>query len=220
MKKLFLTLPVILLIAAACNVATQPLNLSVTVLKTDDGETGPGMYEDKYPSNITVDGASQFANQIAAYGAAYSVWIGLPGWTGSGGEGVDGNQSADLYPMGGNSDSGERISYYAVPGCLFCMLSDASIYFPNALASYNQEYNQDGKENISVPDGLAVTVVSPTLVKYTLPDSNGLSTHGVAYYDSTNQTDPYMDAKVVLPSADDNLSSFILQTFINREGLK
>ena len=198
----------------------DPSALSITVLSTTDGSIGVGMYADKYPSSTTVKNIGIFSGQISAYGAAYKVWIGLKGWTGQGEIGVDGNTGVNLYPIGGSADSGPHISYTEVPACEMCILSGAAPYFASAMEQYNSMYNQNGAYPITIPQGLEFASLSPTLVTYTLPDHNGLSTHGVVYYNPTESRYPYAEAKFVLPSSQANISDFLSRTFISQEDLK
>jgi hypothetical protein len=163
---------------------------------------------------------SGLVGQIAAYGASSKVWIGPKGWTGSGVVGVDGNTVVKLYPNKNHSKSGPHITYYQVPACVGCMLEEAARYFPKARAEYNSEYNKDGKLPVRIPNGLKATRLSSTLVTYTLPDSNGLSTRGVAYYNPDNDNNPYTNAEFTLPSEQSHLSDFLVRTLIRREHLK
>jgi hypothetical protein len=208
--------------------ADGSVNLPVTILPTSDGYSGEGMYADKYPSTFSVENATGFADQIAAYGAAYHVWIAPQGWTGLSGSGVDGNISVDLYPPGlgayggdvGVPNGGPHITYYEVPGCVGCMLDGAAQYFANAMQQYNSMYNSDGSNPITIPQGLKITPISSTLVTYTFPDENGLSIHGVAYYNPGVQNMQgafYAEARFILPKAQADLSDFLSKIFINRE---
>lgn len=199
----------------------EPLTLPVTVLETDNGETDSGTYVYKYPDTTSVPGASPFVGKLGAYGATYSVWLGLAGWTGSGTVYADGSTGVSLYPLSGSSEAGPRISYDSIPVCQSCMLDEAGPYFPNALDTYNQEYSKDGFTPVIIPIGLAVTPISQTLVTYALPDKDGLLTRGVAYYNPNAQsTSPYVDAEFILPVNDSDVANFLEQSFISQQGLK
>jgi len=204
--------------------AASDLVLPVTVLPTSE-DPAAAKYEPKYPSSVDVSDAAGFANQIAAYGAAHNVWIAPQGWTGEGSVSTDGNLGVTLYPPGGSADSGQRVSYYEIPGCGGCMLDSAAPYFASAMQQYNLEDNTDGSEPIPVPQGLTVTPISSTLVTYTLPDEGNLyegtlSVSGVVYYNPDNQNVPFAEAEFFLPTSDAPLANFLSQTFISQEGLQ
>jgi hypothetical protein len=194
----------------------QSVQLPVTVLPTDDGISGSGVYADKYSSEITVTGDSQLINKLAAYGAGYGVQLGLKGWTGSGSVGADGTSSISLHPaVLQPSQIGQKISYYYIPACVGCMYDSAAPYFSSAMQEHNKE---NYGSPVTIPQGLEVTPISSTLITYTLPDNNGLSTRGVVYYYPGDQThDPdYADAEFVLPVGDTDLLNFLVQDFISR----
>jgi hypothetical protein len=196
------------------------INLPINILETSDGATGEGTYTDQYPQSITVDNVGVFADEIAAYGASYHVWIGPTGWTGTGGVGVDGNINVNLYPMNSSNDTGSHIGYSEVPGCYECMLDGAAPFFTDAMQSYNQTYNQNGSEPVTVPQGIQMVSISPTLITYTLPAGYGYITQGVVYYSPNAQSHvPFEQANFTLPQNDSDLLNFLLKTFISREGL-
>ncbi len=198
------------------------LQMPVTVLPTNDAINGSGTYSDKYPLTFSVTGNSQLTSELAAYGVIYKVWLGLTGWTGSGSIGVDGSSVVSLHPVGGGADYGERVSYSEIPACAGCMEENAAPYFSSAMQTY-QEYDEKSfGVPITVPQGLEVTPISSTLVTYTLPDADGLSTLGVVYYLPGSQTVNayYTDAEFVLPVGDTDLLNFLAQNFIQQEGLK
>ena len=197
------------------------VSVPVTAIPTSDAMKGTGMYSDQYPSSENLDGLDAFASQIQEYGGAYKLWLGPKGWTGSSAAGADGNTSIRLYPMGGSDSSGPHINYTLIPACEGCMLSSAAPYFHQARESWNQQFNQDGSMPIQAPSGLKVDSLSPTLVSFSVPDSAGLLTCGVVYYDSTKSSDvPFAEAKFVLPQADSALAHFLSRSFVTREGLK
>lgn len=192
------------------------ITLTVHVLPTSDGINGEGMYADKYPKRMSIRNAEAFADQIAAFGAAYHVWIGPKGWTGSAVVGVDGGTSVGLYPVGGSALSGPHIEFAETPACMACMLDGAAPYFPRAKQEYNETFDAPLPP---APPGLRVYPLSPTLVTYLLPDVGSLMVRGVVYFgEGPNRF--LEDAKFVLPHADAKLLHFLMQTFVRREKLK
>ncbi|HVN26361.1 MAG TPA: prepilin-type N-terminal cleavage/methylation domain-containing protein [Candidatus Paceibacterota bacterium] len=172
-----------------------------------------------YPKKISIGVPPEFAGQIAAYGVAGKVWLGPAGWTGSGSEGQDGSLEVNLYPSGESATSGPHVSYENIPACSNCMLYAAGTYFP---AARQEEAGTYPYATSTIPQGLVVSTVSPTLVTYELPNQNGLLTRGVAYYDPHN--DPlgfyYLEATYVLPQSQADLANALVQAFIGQEGLK
>jgi len=194
--------------------------LSVNILSTTDGLQGKGMYANRYPKNVDAKGGGKFFKQIAAYGAAYHIWIGPKEWTGEGASGVDGTLSVNLFPPNGSDSVGPHINYYEVPACVGCMLSAAALYFPDAMQNWNSQFNDDGSDSIRIPNGLKITTISSRLLTYTLPDRNGLAVRGVAYYDSTMESNlPFAQAEFTYSRQDSTLIEFLLQSFIFRETL-
>jgi hypothetical protein len=194
-----------------------PTQIKVVVLST---EYNPDPVVHKYPKSVLLAVPPGLVGQIAAYGASSKVWIGPKGWTGSGVVGVDGNVVVKLYPTKKHIKSGPHISYYQVPACEYCMLHSAARFFSNARLRYNSEQNENGKDPVTIPKGLKRTRLSSTLVTYTLPDSNGLSTRGVAYYNQDDRDCPYTNVEFTLPAEESDLSDFLLRTLIRREHLK
>jgi hypothetical protein len=196
-------------------------NLEVNILLTSDGQEGDSLYADQYPKSIKIKTPEVFVDQINAYGASYHVWIAPKNWTGTGMEGADGNKRVDLYPANGSIKNGPHIEYYQAPACRFCMLDVAASFFTNAMNEYNQEYNQDGKYPVTMPQGLKIVRLSQTLVTYSLPDKEGLMVRGVVYYNEDDEENgPLAEAEFILPYKDADLLDFLLKYFINREGLK
>jgi len=195
-------------IASAINHVKTPL--LVKVLPTTDGiEDDSVVKAFKYPDSIWVDDAP--GKELAAFGAAYDVWLGAQGWTGKGAMGADGNVAVELFPPGAEDLSGPHISYYYVPACVGCILSSAAEYFPGAMEEYNKEYNQDNKSPIKIPDSIKITHLSPSVIMYTLPSKNGLLTQGLAHYEGTEN---YFEATFVLPTQQSALSDFLMHYYI------
>lgn len=201
---------------------SSSVRLAVRVLMTSDGLQGDSLFRDQYPDNADVIAAQPLADKIEAFGAAFHIWIGPKGWTGHAGAGVDGTTSTYLYPVDGSDSSGPRINYYVIPACVGCILSAAAVYFPDAMKGWDDEFNRDGKIPITVPPRLKVTRLSPTLVLYSLPDVNGLRVGGVAYYNSGGEESDasFLSAQFAMRPQDSTLTTFLLNTFIYREGLK
>jgi uncharacterized protein DUF4850 len=188
------------------------IELKTIVLKTDDG-----ILEDsevnafKYPASLIVDSAGNWGDKLAAFGAAYQLWLGLNGWAGKGAAGADGNVAVNLFPSGGDDAPGPCIVYYEAPACVGCVLSSAAQYFPEAMKEYNAEYNQDSTDPIRIPNGIQVRKISANIIIYTLPTKNGLLTQGVACY---NGLENYSEAKFVLPTEQSELSDFLVKYYI------
>ena len=193
-----------------------------TVLRVNKIPTEDGMLSDeeanafKYPARISVDSAGDQANEIAAYGGAYKIWLGPKGWTGNAHAGADGNAVINLRPADTSTAHGQRATYYEVPACIGCMLLAAAPYFPAAMEEYNKEYNEDSSSHIEIPEGLQITRISETLISYTLPEKNGLITGGVAFYLPPGVAgDPYYtEAEFVLPRTKAGLLQFLSRNFI------
>ncbi len=196
--------------------------LPVTILPTSDGIEGSGMYADRYPQNISVTAPKKIYDQLAAYGTAYQVRLAPKLWTGDGGSGVDGGSSIYLYPLGGSMKFGPHIFYRGIPACIGCMVDAAAPFFSSATSSYNESVNQGYSNEITIPTGLQVTPISKTLITYTLPNKNGLLTHGVVYYNPGNDTiDPYFtSAEFVLPENQTSLADFLSKAFIEDKKLQ
>ncbi|HUI31115.1 MAG TPA: DUF4850 domain-containing protein [Candidatus Acidoferrales bacterium] len=212
----------ILLFASRSQAQDTTVDLRVRVMMTSSGLLGDSLFADEYPNDIQFRSAARFVNRIMAYGGAFKVWIGPRGWTGSSACGADGNVWVDLNPQNGTDSTGPYIHYWEIPACAGCIFSAAAPYFPDAMRGWNLDFNRDGKIPIKVPHGLKITSVSPTLITYTLPDSNGLKVEGVAYYNSGGEDSDasFSSAEFAMPAKDSVLTSFLLKTFIQREGLK
>jgi len=194
--------------------------LNVTVLPTDYGLSGKGMYADKYPDNITVNTIIVTADKLGAYGLAGGVWLAPKGWTGQGLLGADGSSQIDLYQQGGSKSYGARISYSEIPACVGCMVDAAAPYFSSATLEYNKG-NFGEVAPLIIPSGLVATSISPTLITYTLPNENGLSVRGVVYYNpNNNYANPFLEAKFFLPSSESDVLDFLVKNFIIQENLK
>jgi hypothetical protein len=190
--------------------------LTVHVLPTSDGLHGKGMYANRYPKNVRVRNVGAFAHQIAAFGAAYHVWIGPRGWTGSAGYGEYATRLVDLYPVGGSPLSGPHIEFLEIPFGLGSMLYRAAPYFPKARLEYNKTYHTP---LLPAPPGLRIFPLSPTLERYSLPSVGSLLVRGIVYFGY--RPNPFFaEAEFVLPHADEKLLHFLMHTFIRREKLK
>jgi hypothetical protein len=211
-----LTSGVFSLSSASAQLSTRPTTLKVTVLPTSFGL--PDVTAPTYPATVNVEVPSQL--QIAAYGAAGRVWLAPSSWTGAGSVGVDGNVFVNLTPTGGNSASGPRIAYMAMPACTSCILSRAAVYFPDALEQWNTNFNSDRKNPIARPaDGLLLSRLGPHLVQYGLPSENGLPVRGAAFYDPSGDRF-YEEVRLVLPETDERLVEFLVKYFADHIGLQ
>jgi hypothetical protein len=187
-------------------------------LPTSDALNGTGIYAEKYPKTVSVD-AGKLKDQVSAYGVSFQEWLAPKGWTGSGGEGVDGGVTVNLYPQSG---VGPSITYREIPACQGCMTSAAAPYFSRAMEQHNKQTgNFWGNNDITVPEGLQVSQISPTLVTYTLPAWDGYVTKGVAFYGPDEQGDTYFEsAEFTLSASQSDLVDFLSQYFIKSHKLK
>jgi hypothetical protein len=194
------------------------ISLPVVALHTNDTFADPSF---KYSTTTQIAGPTGIVHKLAAYGAAYQVWLAPASWSGVASDGVDGTISVDLHPRGANATSSPDITYLKIPGCMGCMLSVAAPYFPSAMKAWNENFNTDGGNPITVPQGLQTQQVSDNVMRYSLPSAEGFFTRGVAYYGSPpgSPADPaytiYAQATVTLPVGDEGLADFILNDFVN-----
>jgi len=189
----------------------RSVTLQVTVL-----ETPHGLNDDPaptYPATITIDVPSGL--QMAAYGAAYYVWLGPPSWTGQSAVGADGSEFVSLFPMNGSATSGPRIVESAEIGCTGCKTSDAAPYFQDALRDYNREAISDGILQFELPKGLVVRRVSWRLSTFSFPNERDLRVRGAAFWDHSVDG-PFQDITLALPARDQLLADFLLKDFATR----
>jgi hypothetical protein len=183
--------------------------LPVILLPTVDAtEDDPYNYPKTFPSPANAD--------LAAYGAARNVWLGPREWTGEGSAATNGGKRLQLYPKGGDKPGGPHIVYYSESSCIGCMLGHAAAYFPQALIEYNETYNDDGTNPPPIHPRLRVEQIGPNMVAFMLPDSNGLSTHGIAYYRNDSVETYFAEATFTLPSQQATLSETLAKAFISR----
>lgn len=195
---------------------SDAVTLTVQILPTSDGTDGRGLYTERYPKTIDVKDAAAFADRIAAYGAAYRVWIAPKGWTGSAVVGGDGSTLVTLGPVSGSAKSGPRFRYEDSGGCAGCALEDAAPYFPSAMKKWKELFGYETPEVL--PRGIKLIRVSPTLTVYTVPGGNGLLSRGAAYF---MLSDEY-SAKVefYLPRTDAKLAEFLVDTAVSQQKWK
>ena len=188
--------------------------LPVIVLPTIDGGASDDSEVNsfQYPQKDTID-ADTLNSLIAAYGAAYQVWLGPAGWVGNSRLGADGNIDVVLHPKTDSSKSGPHIFYYEAPACVGCILEAAARYFPEAMKENVREYHDTAK----IPDGIQIKHLSSTLITYSLPSRSDLSMRGVAHF--TGDQD-YVEACFILPKKDTNLADFLINNFIKTKHLK
>jgi Domain of unknown function (DUF4850) len=192
--------------------------LTVHVLVTSDGgeRGGTGLFADRYPKTITVENVTPFSNRIAAYGAAYRVWIAPKGWAGSAAVGADGSTDVDLHSARDSARSRQRFHYENSGGCAGCAVISAAPYFPSAKRQWKELFS-----NITlspIPPGAQITHVSQSVVTYSYPSGHDLLARGVIHFDSANQF--FEQAEFVLPRADSKLLNFLLQRFISSAKLR
>jgi hypothetical protein len=195
-------------------------HLSVTQLASTNGFDNGVDFSS--PKKIDVVNGRTFTDRIEAYGAFDQIFIGPNGWTGDGSMGANGNTFVELYPFGGSANIGSHFTFIEYPACVGCILSAAGKYFPSALKEYNESYNVDGRNPLDVPEGLQVTPISTTLVRYSYPDINDTITAGVAYFDKNSYFDRgYKEMRITFgPELSGDLVNFLIQTYIRREYLE
>lgn len=210
------TVPVEATDQASRHGSSSSVTLTVHILPTNDGAGhGMGLYVDRYPKTVRVENARAFAGRIAAYGAAFHVWIAPKGWTGSANSGGDGSRFVSLYPVKGSAKSGPRFQYEDTGGCARCAVDEAAAFFPSAA----QVYDGLGLPN-AAPPGLKATSRPPSLATYKLRYPDGLMVRKVAYFNGSD-SDPFFEkAEFALPGREAKLMSFLVHTFIPREKLK
>lgn len=178
---------------------TKSVKLPVKVLPTEDGAKEEAEVKAfKYPPEMSLYGLDNI-DEVAAYGAAYQLWLGPKGWMGNGLSAANGGVRVDLYPAGGEKLTGPHIDYYQEPACQGCILSNAAKYFPKAFAAYSEMFDGNPPA-IDDTAGLVINRVSESLVTFTRPAKNGLITRGVAYYSDT--ADKYFTEATFVMSAD------------------
>ena len=82
---------------------------------------------------------------------------------------------------------------------------------------WNGFYNDDGRNPIRIPRGLKIKKLSSTTVTYKLPDINGLSTRGVAFYGAEENDDDEkytLQARFTLPTSDSALTNTLLKWYL------
>jgi hypothetical protein len=186
--------------------------LEVQILITSDGGEpgGTALYADRYPKTIRVEHATAWSNRIAAYGAAYRVWIAPKDWTGSAAVGADGSTSVSLYPIGGSAASGPGLHYEDSGGCAGCAIDAGAPYFPTAMQQWKKLFYYGTLSPL--PRGLTLTRVSPNVVTYSYPSGHDVLARGVACFDPSEPF--FQKAEFALPRSDAKLLGFLLGTFI------
>ena len=200
-------------ISVACPAPdNNPAVLSVISLNTDYGIDTPSPV---YSPNISVYLPSSLVNSVGAYGVADKIIFGPKGWTGEGHVGADGTSSISLYPQ--NKTTTENVTITDGSACMGCVLGGAAPFFSSAKSKYEENFGQyEGKKLTN----LKITPISQSLVKYTYVADNGLSTTGVAYYLDSSDQPEFRNIEVTLSSDKSELSTFILNNFIEANGLK
>lgn len=197
---------------AASGKESSTITLTVNVLPTSDDVNGPGLHIDRYPKAIRVENAAEFADHIAAYGAAYQIWIAPKGWIGSAAVAFDGRTTVNLYPPNGSAKSGPRFLYEDSGGCAGCALALAAPYFPSARQSLKELFAQIPQ---ALPHGTKLTRVSLTLVMYMLSGRERLLCRGAAYSIPSNEFSAQFEFS--LPRSDSRLLKFLMKTVIRQQ---
>lgn len=195
---------------------SSTVTLAVNVLTTSDEVNGTGLHLDKYQKTIRVEGAAGFADRIAAYGAAYRLWVAPKGWTGSAAVAFDGRTVVNLYPPNGSAKSGPRFLYEDSGGCAGCALAGAAPYFPSARLELKRMFESD---TVPLPRGTELVPVSSSLVMYLLPDGNKLLGRGAAYFTPPNE-DFFARYEFFLPGTDAKLLKFLVDTAVSQQKWK
>jgi|GEM_PF-4965611 len=164
-----------------------------------------------YPSSIAVYLPPSASDQLAAYGVAGMLVVGPGGWTGSGKIGAQGNSFASLHPIETSGPPGPRVAV-AVEGT-GTAITDAASYFASAQVADQRA----GQSMPAVPAGIRETTIQPGIIAYRLPDTSvGLGIDGVASLNQGSGGAVFKKMEVTLPLAERNLSTVILDTFIDQ----
>lgn len=204
--------------------AEEYSELPVIVLPTYDGKAEDTVLEpSEYPHTLSVN-AGSFYNDIAAYGAAYQEWVAPKNWTGTGESAPDATVYVRIHPIGDTTATAPNIFFNEIPACQGCIYAEAAPYFPDAMKTYNDYFNDTHSNSIKIPEGITINRLSPNVVVYSLPDQHGLKVKGVAYYhaaDENGQYDAYyLGARFMLPESQSKLVDFLIEKFIETRKLK
>ena len=165
-----------------------------------------------YPATFTLND-TVLKGQLAAFGAAYKVWLGPKEWIGRGAIGAEGDILVTLLPPNGHFLNGPYIVYSDISSCKSCILFSAAQYFPEALAKYNAEYNKDNAKPVEIPKGLEVKQVSPGVMTYSKPWKKGMVIRGVVSYTETGH---YYEAEFALPQQHSELGDVLVKAYIEQ----
>lgn len=205
------------LVTALSGKESQTVTLTVNVLPTSDEVNGTGLHADRYPKTVRVESTAGFADRIAAYGAAYRVWIAPKGWIGSSTVAFDGRTAVNLYPPDGSAKSGPRFLYEDSGGCAGCALTGAAPYFPKAMEDLKKSFGTDTVETL--PHDTKLVSVSPSLVMYSLPGRDGLLGSGAAYFLPPNEYF-FARAEFFLPDIDAKLLKVLVDAAVSQQKWK
>jgi len=189
--------------------------LNVVQLKTDYGfDTTGSQYS--YPSTVDTSAPKAYEDKLGAYGAAEKVIVGPKGWTGEGFIAADGSGFIGLYPFNGSTKQGSRITVTVHPACVGCALGAAAPFFPEA----KSQFEKDFPGPVEIPSGLKIQPITKKLIGYSLSNTpDGLEVNGVAYFEMNSGQPYFIQMEVTLPSTGHDLSTVILNLFIQRQGL-
>lgn len=182
------------------------LNLAIVDLPTSNGGVTPSPDPSiKLPNSITVEVDPSILGGISAYRVAGAVLLGTTGWTGSGGIGANGNISIDLLPTSDSDGAQPQISVYVgSPGT-------GNVVAP--AAPFNEWVRKHWQEVGTVPTEIpGITGRNGHIVKYTIPQTDGLEMLGAAYSDAgdTEGQASFTKIEVTLPTSQRTLASAII----------
>ncbi len=165
-----------------------------------------------YPATFTLKD-TVLKDQLAAFGAAYKVWLGPKGWTARGAIGGEGDILVTLLPPNCHLLNGPYIVYSDISSCKSCILHSAAQYFPEALTKYNAEYNKDNAKPVELPGGLQVKRISTDIITYAKSWKKGVAIRGVVSYTESGH---YYEAEFALPQQQSGLVDLLMNTFIEQ----
>ena len=201
----------------------KKITIGLTELKTDKplGDAEGKIYptSNQFPNNVTIAAPENLKPMLGAFSTRQKIIIGPKDWTGDEKIGTNGNIVISLYPKGGSTEKGSRISVYEIPGCWSCAL-DATIPYFEPARNEAKQYSPKMFDPNKTPQGMKYKLLSPNIAEYTLPDTaDGLQIKGVVYTKIVKDkiTTPVLTMEVILPAKDMKLGEFLLKNYLSRE---
>ncbi len=191
--------------------ASETVSLPVSVLTPT---FGGGQVAFHYPTSLTVTVPVEWASRLQAIGTVGFVVIVPKGWTGTALEGADGSRSIALYPSGGSSTHGPRLTILTASQCVGCAWSEAAPYF----AWVRQHYASAGWGTYSGPT-VSGYAASPDLRYYESSTPSGLRANGVAFAPFVLNAQSrvlFRQSQIVLAPGEHGLATLILNNLLGQ----